>query len=200
MIITVKAVAFSGCTGLRSITLGKDTVVEGKYGTAGFPDNIEVHFTGTLADWCNEATRIDTLSSSYSLYVMRNNRDTLVEDISDSTLKDVVFIRDCAFQNCKSVKRFNRHWVESITHFGKNAFADASSITYFDLQMGISSEFRITYTWYKTEDKAVWKASDVSKAEKIDYLANLDLGSPEKAFPIYNKDAGYYWFAVKNPE
>ena len=159
-----------------------------------------MHFTGTLADWCNEATRIDTLSRSYSLYVMRNNKDTLVEDISDSTLKDVVFIRDCAFQNCKSVKMFNHRLVESITHFGKSAFANASSITYFDLQMGISSEFRITYTWYKTEDKAVWKASDVSKAEKIDYLANLDLGSPEKAFPIYNKDAGYYWFAVKNPE
>ena len=197
--VTVKDDVFLRCTGLRSITLGKDTVVEGKYGTAGFPKNIEVHFTGTLADWCNEATRIHTLSSSYSLYVMRNNKDTLVEDISDSTLKDVVFIRDCAFQNCKSVKMFNRHWVESITHFGKSAFANASSITYFDLQMGISSEFRITYTWYKTEDKAVWKASDVSKAEKIDYLANLDLGSPEKAFPIYNKDAGYYWFAVKNP-
>ena len=198
--VTVKDNVFLNCTGLRSITLGKDTVVEGKYGTAGFPDNIEVHFTGTLADWCNEATRIDTLSRSYSLYVMRNNKDTLVEDISDSTLKDVVFIRDCAFQNCKSVKMFNHRLVESITHFGKSAFANASSITYFDLQMGISSEFRITYTWYKTEDKAVWKASDVSKAEKIDYLANLDLGSPEKAFPIYNKDAGYYWFAVKNPE
>ena len=198
--VTVKDNVFLHCTGLRSITLGKDTVVEGKYGTAGFPDNIEVHFTGTLADWCNEATRIDTLSRSYSLYVMSNNKDTLVEDISDSTLKDVVFIRDCAFQNCKSVKMFNHRLVESITHFGKSAFANASSITYFDLQMGISSEFRITYTWYKTEDKAVWKASDVSKAEKIDYLANLDLGSPEKAFPIYNKDAGYYWFAVKNPE
>ena len=198
--VTVKGNVFSHCTRLHSITLGKDTVVEGKYGTAGFPDNIEVHFTGTLADWCNEATRIDTLSRSYSLYVMRNNKDTLVEDISDSTLKDVVFIRDCAFQNCKSVKKFNRHWVESITHFGKNAFADASSITYFDLQIGDSSEFRITYTWYKTTDKAVWKASDVSKAEKINYLANLDLGSPEKAFAIYNKDANYYWFAVKNPE
>ena len=199
MIITVKAVAFSGCTGLRRITLSKNTVVERKYGSAGLPNDIEVHFTGTLADWCDEATRIDTLSNSYSLYVMSNNKEKLVEDISDSTLKDVVFIRDCAFQNCKSVKRFNRHWVESITHFGKNAFADASSIIYFDLQMGISSEFRITYTWYKTADKAVWKASDVSKAEKIDYLANLDLGSPEKAFAIYNKDAGYYWFAVKNP-
>ena len=202
MIITVKAVAFSGCTGLRRITLSKDTVVEGKYGTAGFPNNIEVHFTGTLADWCNEATRIDTLSNSYSLYVMHNNAEKPVTQIplQGTELSDIVYIRDHAFQNCKSVKRFNRHWVESITHFGKSAFANASSITYFDLQMGISSEFRITYTWYKTEDKAVWKASDVSKAEKIDYLANLDLGSPEKAFPIYNKDAGYYWFAVKNPE
>ena len=198
--VTVKAVAFSGCTGLRRITLSKDTVVEGKYGTAGFPRDIEVHFTGTLADWCNEATCIYTLSGSYSLYVMSNNKEKLVEDISDSTLKDVVFIRDCAFQNCKSVKRFNRHWVESITHFGKNAFADASSITYFDLQIGDSSEFRITYTWYKTADKAVWKASDVSKAEKINYLANLDLGDTDKAFAIYNKDASYYWFAIKNPE
>ena len=161
-----------------------------------------MHFTGTLADWCDEATRIDTLSNSYSLYVMCNNKDTLVTGIpqtGDTSLDGVVFIRDYAFQNCKSFKEFHHYFVKSITHFGKYAFADAA-ITYFELEPGISSEFRITYTWYKTADKAVWKASDVSKAEKINYLANLDLGDTDKAFAIYNKDAKYYWFAVKNPE
>ena len=194
MIVTVKAVAFSGCTGLRRITLSKNTVVERKYGSAGFPNDIEVHFTGTLADWCDEATRIDTLSNLYSLYVMHNNRDTLVEDISDSTLKDVVFIRDCAFQNCKSLKEFHHYFAKSITHFGKYAFADAA-ITYFDIEGAAFTSGN--YTWYKTEDKAAWKDSDESQSGKE---TNSDLGSPEKAFAIYNKDANYYWFAVKNPE
>ena len=197
--VTVKAVAFSGCTGLRRITLSKNTVVERKYGSAGFPNDIEVHFTGTLADWCDEATRIDTLSNSYSLYVMCNNKDTLVTGIpqtGDTSLDGVVFIRDYAFQNCKSFKEFHHYFVKSITHFGKYAFADAS-ITYFDIE-GVAF-ISGNYTWYKTEDKTAWKASDVSKAEKVD-KTNLTFGSPEKDFAVYNKDAKYYWFAVKNPE
>ena len=198
MIITVKTVAFSGCTGLRRITLSKNTVVERKYGSAGLPNDIEVHFTGMLADWCDEATRIDTLSNSYSLYVMHNNAEKPVTQIplQGTELSDIVYIRDHAFQNCKSLKEFHHYFAKSITHFGKYAFADAA-ITYFDIE-GVAF-ISGNYTWYKTEDKAAWKASDMSRAEKVD-KTNLTFGSPEKDFAVYNKDANYYWFAVKNPE
>lgn len=197
--VTVKAIAFSGCTGLRRITLSKNTVVEGKYGSAGFPNDIEVYFIGTLADWCDESTRIDTLSNSYSLYVVHNNMDTSVTEIPlyGTELNDIVCIRDHAFQNCKSLTSFRHDFAKSITHFGKYAFAD-TSITYFELEPGISSTFHTTYTWYKTEDKAAWKASDVSRAEKVD-PTNTALGTPTTDFQEYKKNAKYYWFAVPNP-
>ena len=195
--VTVKAVAFSDCNGLLRVTLGKDTIVEGKYGTAGFPNNIEVHFTGTLADWCNEETHIYPVSGSYSLYVMYNNTDTSVTEIPlyGTELNDIVSIRDRAFQNCTSLTSFRHNFAKSITHFGKYAFTGAS-ITYFDIEaVALISG---NYTWYKTEDEAAWKASDVSKAEKVD-KTNLDLGTPTTDFEVYKKNDKYYWFAVKNP-
>ena len=73
-----------------------------------------------------------------------------------------------------------------------------TSITYFELEPGISSTFHTTYTWYKTEDKAAWKASDVSRAEKVD-PTNTALGTPTTDFQEYKKNAKYYWFAVPNP-
>nr|WP_255519666.1 leucine-rich repeat protein [Treponema sp. Marseille-Q4523] len=128
---------------------------------------------------------------------MYNNTDTSVTEIPlyGTELNDIVSIRDRAFQNCTSLTSFRHNFAKSITHFGKYAFTDAS-ITYFDIEaVALISG---NYTWYKTEDEAAWKASDVSKAEKVD-KTNLDLGTPTTDFEVYKKNDKYYWFAVKNP-
>ena len=128
---------------------------------------------------------------------MYNNTDTSVTEIPlyGTELNDIVSIRDRAFQNCTSLTSFRHNFAKSITHFGKYAFADAA-ITYFDIE-GVAF-ISGNYTWYKTEDEAAWKASDVSRAEKVD-PTNTALGTPTTDFQEYKKNAKYYWFAVPNP-
>ena len=106
---------------------------------------------------------------------MHNNTEKPVTQIllQGTELSDIVYIRDHAFQNCKSLKEFHHYFAKSITHFGKYVFADAA-ITYFDIE-GVAF-ISGNYTWYKTEREVVDDGPDAPVPVREGFFDVVNIG------------------------
>ena len=125
--------AFSGCKGLTSITIPDSVTGIGSYAFYGCSELQNIYITD-IAAWCN-ISRLDNLmrygSSNKNLYL--NN-----ELVTSVTIPDgVTSIPDCAFRYCTSLTSITIPG--SVTSIGNEAFYYCSGLTSVTIGNGVTS-------------------------------------------------------------
>ena len=117
--------AFSGCTGLTSVTISDSVTSIGSDAFYGCTGLTSVNYTGTLAQWCGIAFSNSYGNPVYYAHKLYINGQLLTGDIviPDS----VTSIGDYAFYNCTGLTSVTIP--DSVTSIGYSAFYDCTGLT-----------------------------------------------------------------------
>ena len=122
--------AFSGCSGLTSVTIPNSVTSIGNY---AFEDCTisKIYFSGTMEEWCAKSFRPSSISSSYTLYI---NGEAVTNAVIPNS---VISIEDYTFYGCSGLTSVTIP--NGVTSIGDYAFYNCSSLTSVTIPNSVTS-------------------------------------------------------------
>lgn len=120
--------AFYLCINLSSVTIPNSVTSICSDYVSNYSNITELHYTGSMNDWCTKAWDPSIISFSYDLYIYGNKQTDLV--IPNS----VTSIGNHAFSGCTSLTSIKIPYVPSI---GESAFSRCSSLVSVEIPISV---------------------------------------------------------------
>ena len=122
--------AFSGCISLTSVTIGSSVTNIESSTFQGCPVN-EIHYTGTIQEWCEKPWSPTDISSSYDLYLQDvKATDVIIPD-------NITSIGQFVFRECTSLTSVIIG--NNVTSIGFYAFHNCTNLTIVTISNSVTS-------------------------------------------------------------